>query len=141
MSIQERMQSPTPPFFARLRNWSLILAAASGAILATPVALPVMVVKIAGYLAVAGSVAGAVSQAVVSNPEGWYFIFDPIFWWPTALPEKAGLFLNRWFQDCIDFADQSQIQWSDGSGRLNTLKRGRPEGDPARKCRSMVALF
>lgn len=69
MSIQERMQSPTPPFFSRLRNWSLILAAASGAILATPVALPAIIVKVAGYLAVAGTVAGAVSQAVVSNPE------------------------------------------------------------------------
>ena len=63
------MQSPTPPFFSKLRNWSLILAAASGAILATPVVLPAIIVKVAGYLAVAGTVAGAVSQAVVSNPE------------------------------------------------------------------------
>jgi hypothetical protein len=69
MSIQERMQSPTPPFFSKLRNWSLILAAISGAILTTPVALPTIVVQVASYLAVAGTVAGAVSQAVVSNPE------------------------------------------------------------------------
>jgi len=69
MNIQGSMQSPTPPFFSKLRNWSLILAAASGAILATPVALPVIIVKVAGYLAVPGTVAGAVSQAVVSNPE------------------------------------------------------------------------
>lgn len=58
------MQSPTPPFFVKLRNWSLILAAVSGAILTTPVALPAIVVKVAGYLAIAGGVAGAVSQAV-----------------------------------------------------------------------------
>ncbi|WP_315821542.1 hypothetical protein [Paraflavitalea speifideaquila] len=64
MSIQERMQSPTPPFFVKLRNWSLILAAVSGTILTTPVALPAIVVQVAGYLAVAGTVAGAVSQAV-----------------------------------------------------------------------------
>ena len=63
------MQSPTPPFFSKLRNWSLILAAISGAILTTPVALPTIVVQVASYLAVAGTVAGAVSQAVVSNPE------------------------------------------------------------------------
>ncbi|NII29158.1 hypothetical protein HB364_29030 [Pseudoflavitalea sp. X16] len=53
MSIQERMQSPTPPFFAKLRNWGLILAAASAALLTTPVVLPAIVVKVAGYLAVA----------------------------------------------------------------------------------------
>ena len=70
MSIQERMQSPTPPFFTKLRNWSLILAAVSGALLTTPVALPAILVKVAGYMAVAGTVAGAVSQAVVANPEG-----------------------------------------------------------------------
>lgn len=69
MSIQERMSSPTPPFFQKLRNWSLILAAISGALLTTPVALPAIVVKVAGYMAVAGTVASAVSQAVVDNHE------------------------------------------------------------------------
>ncbi|AXY78090.1 hypothetical protein D3H65_30665 [Paraflavitalea soli] len=67
MSIQERMQSPTPPFFVKLRNWGLVLAATSAAILTTPVALPAIVVKVAGYLAVAGAVAGTVSQAVTEN--------------------------------------------------------------------------
>ncbi len=67
MSIQDRMQSPTPPFFSRLRNWSLILAAVSGALLTTPVVLPAIVVKVAGYLAVAGTVAGAVSQSAVEQ--------------------------------------------------------------------------
>jgi hypothetical protein len=67
MSIQERMQSPTPPFFQRLRNLSIILAAISGAILTTPATLPEIVVKVAGYLAVAGTVAGAVSQAAVAK--------------------------------------------------------------------------
>ena len=69
MSLQERIQSPTPPFFAKLRNWSLILVAVSGAILTTPVALPAIVVKVAGYLAVAGTVAGAVSQAVTGQEQ------------------------------------------------------------------------
>ena len=67
MSIQDRMQSPTPPFFSRLRNWSRILAAVSGALLTTPVVLPAIVVKVAGYLAVAGTVAGAVSQSAVEQ--------------------------------------------------------------------------
>lgn len=67
MSIQERMQAPTPPFFAKLRNFSVTLAAISGVILTTPVDLPAILVKIAGYLAVAGAAAGAVSQAVTAS--------------------------------------------------------------------------
>ena len=70
MSIQERIKAPTPPFFARLRNWALILTAASAAVLTTPVALPAIVVKVAGYLAVAGTVATAVSQSVTEQPAG-----------------------------------------------------------------------
>lgn len=69
MSIQDRMQSPTPPFFVKLRNWSFILAAISGALLSTPVALPAIVVKVAGYMAVAGAVAGSVSQAVTEGKQ------------------------------------------------------------------------
>ena len=70
MSIQERLSSPTPPFFVKLRNWALILTAASAAILTTPVALPAIMVKVAGYLAVAGTVATAVSQSVTEQPQG-----------------------------------------------------------------------
>jgi hypothetical protein len=69
MSIQERMQAPTPPFFQKLRNIAIALAAVSSVVLTTPIALPAIVVKIAGYLAVASAAAGAVSQAVVANPE------------------------------------------------------------------------
>jgi hypothetical protein len=54
----------------KLRNQALILTAASAAVLTTPVALPAIVVKVAGYLAVAGTVAGAVSQAVTEQPAG-----------------------------------------------------------------------
>ncbi|MDO3695891.1 hypothetical protein QVZ41_13655 [Wenyingzhuangia sp. chi5] len=67
MNIQERLTQPTPSFFRKLRNIGLALAAASGAILAAPIALPAAVISIAGYVAVAGTVATAVSQAVVSD--------------------------------------------------------------------------
>lgn len=67
MSISERMQSPTPPFFQKLRNLSIFLAAVSSVVLTTPVVLPAIVLKIAGYLAVAGAAAGAVSQAAVEK--------------------------------------------------------------------------
>jgi ABC-type xylose transport system permease subunit len=63
------MQEPTPKFFRVLRTVGLILAAASGALLASPIVLPVVVVTIAGYLAVAGTVVTAVSQTAVERRE------------------------------------------------------------------------
>lgn len=69
ISILERMKSPTPKFFKIVRNIGLALAAAGGAIIAAPVALPAVVITVGGYLVVAGSVAVAVSQAVVEGPE------------------------------------------------------------------------
>ena len=65
MNIVERVLSPTPTFFQKLRNIGLVLAAVSAAIVATPVALPAIITTIAGYLAVAGTVLGAVSQITV----------------------------------------------------------------------------
>ena len=65
MNLVERAVSPTPTFFQKLRNIGLALAAISAAIMASPVALPTIVVTVAGYLAVAGSVLGAVSQMTV----------------------------------------------------------------------------
>ena len=67
MNIFQRLTAATPSFFKKLRTISLVLAAASGAILAAPVALPAIIVQVAGYLAVAGTVAGAVSQAAVDT--------------------------------------------------------------------------
>ena len=65
--IKKRVQSPTPRFFKKIRNIGLVLAAASGAIIAAPVALPAVVIQAAVYLAVASSVASAVSQTAVKS--------------------------------------------------------------------------
>ena len=65
MNLLDRVVSPTPTFFQKLRSIGLALAAMSGAIIAAPVALPAIVVTIAGYLAVAGTVLSAVSQITV----------------------------------------------------------------------------
>ena len=69
MNIIDRAQAPTPKFFKKVRNIGLILAAVSGTLLATPVALPVVIVKIAGYLAVAASAAAAVSQVTTEEDD------------------------------------------------------------------------
>ncbi len=68
-NVVERMSQKTPKFFIKVRNIGLILTAVAGSLLASPVTLPVVLVKIAGYLAVAGTVASAVSQTAVTNEE------------------------------------------------------------------------
>jgi len=65
--ILERLKSPTPKFFQTIRNIGLTLAAIAGTIAAAPIALPAVLVKIAGYLAVASGVASAVSQTAVEG--------------------------------------------------------------------------
>mgnify|MGYP000421270515 CR=1 FL=1 len=67
MKLLERYKKPTPSFFRKLRNIGIALATAGGAIIAAPISLPALVITIATYLTVAGTVATAVSQAVVSD--------------------------------------------------------------------------
>lgn len=62
MTVLKRAKATTPKFFKVLRNVGLVLAAVGGAILAAPVALPVLVTSVGGYLIVAGGVASAISQ-------------------------------------------------------------------------------
>ena len=67
MTIQQRLKAPTLKFFKKVRNIGLLLAAVSGSLLTAPIALPAVVLKVAGYLAVAGGVATAVSQATAEE--------------------------------------------------------------------------
>jgi hypothetical protein len=67
MNLIQRVKAPTPKFFKVLRSIGLGLAAVGGTILATPIALPVVITSIGGYLAVAGSVVSAVSQVTTLN--------------------------------------------------------------------------
>ena len=69
MKLIDRYKKPTPTFFRKLRNIGIALAATGGAIIAAPIALPALGITIATYLTVVGTVATAVSQAVVSDDE------------------------------------------------------------------------
>ena len=69
MNIIKRVKSPTPKFFKVLRNIGLVLAAVGGTILAAPIALPVLVTTIGGYVAVAGGVISAVSQLTTTKDD------------------------------------------------------------------------
>ena len=68
-TIIKRATAPTPPFFKVLRTIGLTLATIGGVVLTAPVALPVVVTTIGGYLAVAGGVLSAVSQLTVEKNE------------------------------------------------------------------------
>lgn len=67
MKLIQRAKAPTPKFFKKIRNVGLLLAAVSGTILTAPVALPAVIIKTAGYIAVASGVASAVSQTAVEG--------------------------------------------------------------------------
>ena len=67
MKITQRVRSKTPSFFKKIRNIGIAVAAIGTTILTAPVALPAVVIKIAGYLAVAGTVAGGISQTAVKG--------------------------------------------------------------------------
>ena len=69
MTVAQRVKQPTPKFFKKVRTIGLALAAVSTAIFAAPLALPAVIVKIAGYLAVAGGVATAVSQVTTKKED------------------------------------------------------------------------
>lgn len=67
MNVVERAKAPTPKFFKRLRSIGLALLAVSGAIMTAPIALPAVLVSVAGYTALAGGVISAVSQITVDQ--------------------------------------------------------------------------
>ena len=67
MNIVERAKAPTPKFFKVLRSVGLALLTISGTILAAPITMPVVLVSVAGYAAVAGGVLSAVSQITVDT--------------------------------------------------------------------------
>ena len=80
MTLIQRVKSPTPGFFRKIRNTGLLLASIGASVLAVPIALPATVLTIAGYLTVAGGVASAISQATTAND-------------PASKPKGSGTWL------------------------------------------------
>ena len=65
MSIKEvkkRWKSETPKFWKKVQKISIAAGVLGGAILAAPIALPVAVVTVGGYLVAVGSVGATLSQ-------------------------------------------------------------------------------
>jgi len=67
LSIVERIASPTPKFFKKIRSIGLLIGAVGAAILAAPVALPAFATTIAGYLVTVGLVASTISTTAVET--------------------------------------------------------------------------
>ncbi|MBF8457247.1 hypothetical protein IV494_08630 [Kaistella sp. G5-32] len=67
--IINRLQEPTPRFFQRIRNFGLLLTGVSAVISTAVIPLPAILITIAGYTALAGGIASAVSQTAVVKEE------------------------------------------------------------------------
>ena len=67
LTLAQRVMAPTPKFFKTLRTIGLVIGLVGGAILASPLALPAVVVTVGGYLALAGSIVTGVSQTAVGK--------------------------------------------------------------------------
>lgn len=67
--IIERLQEPTPRFFRRIRNVGLLLTGVSAVVTTAVIPLPALLITIAGYTAIAGGIASAVSQAAIEKEE------------------------------------------------------------------------
>lgn len=62
-----RLKSEPSKWFKAIRTIGLSLAGIAGAILTAPIALPAGVVTLAGYIALAGTVAGVVAHTANEN--------------------------------------------------------------------------
>ena len=67
LNLLERITSPTPKWFKIIRNVGITLTAVAGVIIASPVALPSVVVTVAGYVLLGGSVASAIAQTAMQS--------------------------------------------------------------------------
>ncbi|MEP7197603.1 MAG: hypothetical protein ABI851_13870 [Saprospiraceae bacterium] len=76
MNIIQRIKSPTPIFFKKLRNIGLALAAISATILTAPVSFPIIAITAAQYIGVLSAVISAVSQFTIGNDPIELPIFD-----------------------------------------------------------------
>ncbi|MEZ7500570.1 hypothetical protein QO200_17760 [Flavobacterium sp. Arc3] len=61
--------APTPKWYKILRTVGIPLASVCGIILASPVAVPIRLVSVAGYLVLGGGIISAVHQTGVKTEE------------------------------------------------------------------------
>ncbi len=67
MKLKDRFLAPTPKFWRKVRNVMIGIGTFSGAIIATPAALPIGLVTLATYGLTIGSIGAALSQLTVED--------------------------------------------------------------------------
>lgn len=63
--LKTRWSGKTPTFWKKVQKIGIVAGAIGGVIVASPVALPVALVTLSGYLLLAGSVTATLSQLTV----------------------------------------------------------------------------
>lgn len=69
LNLLERVLAPTPKWFRVLRTVGITLASIGGVIISSPIAMPLVLVNIAGYLVLGGGIITAVSQTSIKTDE------------------------------------------------------------------------
>jgi hypothetical protein len=67
MTLRDRWCAKTPNFWIKVRNLSITIGTIGGILLSSPVALPPLVLSIAGYLVTAGTIGATLSQLTVQK--------------------------------------------------------------------------
>jgi len=67
MRIKDRIKTKSPRLFRRITNFCITLGAIGGALLIVPVALPVGIITLSGYLVTAGVIGASVSKLTVEK--------------------------------------------------------------------------
>lgn len=67
MHILDRIQAPTPALFRKIRRIGVIIGGIGAAIAASPVALPIAITSLAGYLILSGTIITSISSLPVDG--------------------------------------------------------------------------
>jgi len=67
LTLKERFKAETPKFWKQVQKIGLTAGAIGMGILAAPVTLPATIIGVAGYLTLAGTLTGILSQLTVDD--------------------------------------------------------------------------
>jgi len=62
MKIIDRLKAPTPSYWKKIRNIAATIGSVGAVIVGLPIALPAVVITVAGYAVAVGTVVATVSQ-------------------------------------------------------------------------------
>jgi hypothetical protein len=66
-NLQQRWNAKTPTFWKKMQKIGIIAGTIGGIIIASPVALPALLISASGYLLLAGTVTATLSQLTVES--------------------------------------------------------------------------